>query len=257
MDAIFSAIAWIFGFISETIIVALAVAFCATPIAIVFAILRKIWKMLGNGPTKIIITFGDRTSRVLDWMRRSSSYRIAYVVTAILIVPPHVIMSWHLREYKTEFKQRVAGSHYVIFPSDSPGVYEYGGKLDEVVEARVRILAQHQFVPDFTAYWHTMAIGSTTVGAYVYTFMPKSLYDSIMINGIFNGNSKEYYKFLDKPSTVLPRDRPFIEVSKQHDTELAKPVPTTNEEKAQSVKKKTVIKKKPTIRKRSTKPRQR
>src|SRR3989338_3034760 len=82
----------LFDLVLEGMFVLLFVALCAIPVTFVVAVVRRVWHALGDDKRAF----------------KRSSYKIAFVLTAILIVPPHLFMSWSLREYKTEFKYRAA-----------------------------------------------------------------------------------------------------------------------------------------------------
>ncbi len=112
--------------------------------------------------------------------RRRVAYTTVLAVTAVALVLPHFYMSWSLREYKRDFKERARGSSVEDFSNTEPGEsgdLDYGGKLDELVEKRVLTLATHQFIPYGTATWRTNGMTTFVAGAYIYTFLPKSTYE--------------------------------------------------------------------------------
>src|SRR3989338_9204030 len=189
----------LFDLVLEGMFVLLFVALCAIPVTFVVAVVRRVWHALGDDKRAF----------------KRSSYKIAFVLTAILIVPPHLFMSWSLREYKTEFKYRATHvAHYEDFSNTEPGEpgeFDYGGKLDELVIARTQVLMRRQFVPYFTAAWRTQALGVTYVpGAYIYTYLPKQVYDSGVASiASWAGEDKtafgaEFQKFLDESVWTPP-----------------------------------------------------
>ena len=116
--------------------------------------------------------------------RRRVNYLQVVATMLIMLLVPHLYMSWQLRNLKLDFKTVAAGPHGEDF-SDADfhggGTFEYGGKLDRMVGERVRLLAAHQYIPYFTARWEVQSIGIITVpGAYIYTFLPKSWYDGLL-----------------------------------------------------------------------------
>lgn len=199
----------LFDLMIEMLLVLFFIAICAIPVTFVVAILRGIWNAL-SGDSRYVITFSEHIGRVLVWKRRASSYKIAFVITAILIVPPHLFMSWELREHKTEFKHRATHvAHYEVFyggPGE-PGEFDYGGKLDEMVIARSQVLARRQFVPYFTAEWRTQSLGITYVpGAYVYTYLPKNMYNGAIASVVTWLSGEDKSKFLEEFQKFLNED---------------------------------------------------
>lgn len=117
----------------------------------------------------------------------------------------HFSMSYRLAPLKMEFDNASHGEGSMYSTGeyvDGKGVsaLDMGGRIDSIIDARNRYLAQHQYLPGliFNGKWWTTTSGNTIAMVYIYTGLPKREYDAIATKFAF-GDRARYEAWLNPP----------------------------------------------------------
>lgn len=144
------------------------------------------------------------------------SWWITFASVGMLVMIPHYQMSRKLLPLKIEFRKAAASGGTAEFTGDYAdgrpiNTLNFGGSLDRVIEERDRYLARHQYLPGLWLngrWWATDGWSPDFMMGYIYTYLPKSVYDQIAIRVFWEGNAKAYYAWLNPPvppAVVVPR----------------------------------------------------
>lgn len=146
------------------------------------------------------LAFGSAILR----LRRIRFERV-FIVVLLLVLIPHLVMTVRLRSLKLDFKETARSPHGEVFLGEpgQPGEFDYGGKLDDIVARRILTLIDHQYVPYFTCFWRYNGLVAMTGSAYLYTYLPKGVYDRVLAS-IAGVSLEEYNRQLGEVKKDLP-----------------------------------------------------
>ncbi len=143
---------------------------------------------------------GRRFYRWMSWEPKWCAWRIAFTAIFVVMIFSHYATSWKLRPLKIAFRA-VAGT--ISRAEAGIQIMDFHGSVDAVIDERDRFLARRQCLPGLIfngRWWVTDKHSPDMAMVYIYTWLPRPVYDKLMTNIFFDGDSQAYQKWLNPPA---------------------------------------------------------